>query len=395
MYAILTPTYIGHFQFIEPYLKSFDTYVTDKINVKQYFIINEDESLEFEKIIKKYPDIKIEVLYFEDLLKKFGINYTPSQLYEKFDKFTYQTLKKLYGILHIPEQECLIIDSESMFIKETRVHDLFEQNRSRKTIFFTKLSNRQSTADFFYKLVKTHSRILEISDIWFLEHVNWFFEKKIIEDIIRHIGSPIDIALKTYKIGVSIKDCDRHLFEGLLYYGWIYKNKEKYNDYTICDIDEELKANLSNEDLAEYDRHFYKKFKGQAGRIEFALSLLNNHNINAFIGIYKRNNIQILRCETSTIQTYLFQKELIDILDIKILSCSQNHCFGLNSKNTLKSLILNDAKLFKHWNNLRQTREFFKCFIYQLSEIFIILLLVLQIPFNMFMYLFVKLMNLK
>lgn len=390
MNVIITPTYIDHFHFIKTYLRSFDKYVIDKLNTKQYFVINKNEDNEFRKVIAGYDDIKIEVLYFEDLLEKNNVKFTPHQLFEKFDKFTYQTLKKLYAILHIPEQECLIIDSESMFINDTIVQELFEKNQLKKSIFFTKLNKRQATADFFYKLVKTHSNILQTPDIWFLEHVNWFFEKRVIEDIVTHLGSPIDIAMNAYNIGLKNKECDIHLFEGLLYYGWIYKNKERYKDYQLCDIDDQLSLLLNERALLKYDRLFYKKFKGQAGRIEFALSLLDNTNIKAFVELYRCNNIQILRCESSTIQTYFYQKNLIDDLGIRILACSQNHCFGLNSEKKIKKLVINDVRIIKHWNNLNLTKYFFKAFANQLIEIVVILLLILKIPFNLFIYFIIR-----
>ena len=214
-----------------------------------------------------------------------------------------------------------------------------------------------------------------------MEHVNWFFEKKIVVDIVNELGSPIEIAERALEISKNNLESDRHVFEGLLYYGWIYKHRQDY-DYKIYDLDQELKSRLTVEDLKEYDKRFYKKFSGQAGRLEFALSLLNNKNVDAIIQLYRDLNIQILRCETTTIRTITSQSKLIDELKVKLLTCSQNHAYGLNKEHVFKTVVVDPPKLQKHLQNLKPTCNFFKLIVKQLSEIVIILLLLLKIPFS-------------
>ena len=78
--CILTPTFKGHFQYLKNYLHSFQTNVTDKDTCVIYFIINADENKDLQKIIKKYPDLDIQVLFFEDILKKYNILESPQEL---------------------------------------------------------------------------------------------------------------------------------------------------------------------------------------------------------------------------------------------------------------------------------------------------------------------------
>ena len=216
MYAILTPTYFGHLQFIKKYLESVDKYVLDKENVKLYIVISLQDKEAFSQIHQQFKNLNIHVVYFDFLLIKNGINIPEKDLLAKFDKFTYQTLKKLYAILTIPEDICLIVDSESMFISPVRVADLFEQFSKKKPLIYSDISKRSRCAPFFSKLVNTHSKLLDIPKFWFLEHVNWFFEKHIIQDLVNELGSPYEIALKANKLKEQYSSCDLHVFEGLL-----------------------------------------------------------------------------------------------------------------------------------------------------------------------------------
>ena len=43
-YAILTPTYKPHFQYVKKYLESFDKFVVDKKDIPIYFTISKQQS---------------------------------------------------------------------------------------------------------------------------------------------------------------------------------------------------------------------------------------------------------------------------------------------------------------------------------------------------------------
>ena len=101
-FAIVTPTYIEHFRFINTYLKSFVNFVEDKQDVDIYFIISSTENAQFQKIIEPYlNECSIKVIFFEDILAHFGINISSGDLLTKYKKFTFQTLKKFYAMLYI------------------------------------------------------------------------------------------------------------------------------------------------------------------------------------------------------------------------------------------------------------------------------------------------------
>ena len=60
--AIITPTFSGHFKFIQKYLESFDKYLIDK-DFPLCFIINKNEEKEFILLTKKYKNLNIKIYF--------------------------------------------------------------------------------------------------------------------------------------------------------------------------------------------------------------------------------------------------------------------------------------------------------------------------------------------
>ena len=176
--CIITPTYGPHFKYIKKYLKSFDMYVEDK-DFPIYFIINLAEKEEFEKIISDYPSLNINILYFDDLLKAYNIPYKAHILLYKYDKYCYQTMKKIYAMLYLNMDQYLMVDSESMWIKKTNMNKLFDDYFSAPHFGYSKFSTRKIKKTFQQILLDNINYILkEDNDKWFLETFSWFIDKK-------------------------------------------------------------------------------------------------------------------------------------------------------------------------------------------------------------------------
>ena len=171
-YAIITPTYINHFKFIKPYLKSYIKYVKDKDNIHLYFIISKAEKDKFNKITDRYKDqCNITVLYFEELLGYFGVKELPENLLKKYGRFTFQTFKKLYALLFIPEEKSLVLDSESMWVRKTNMSELFEKFFSKPVIYGSLLDKKLRIGPAFNQMVKNVDFLLKKTcPYWFLEN---------------------------------------------------------------------------------------------------------------------------------------------------------------------------------------------------------------------------------
>ena len=97
--CIITPTYKGHFPFIKKYLTTYVHFVEDAKQIPVFFIISKNEANEFKKLISPFiKKINLQVLFIEDILSKYGIHEDSNALLEKYGRYSFQTLKKMYAM---------------------------------------------------------------------------------------------------------------------------------------------------------------------------------------------------------------------------------------------------------------------------------------------------------
>ena len=157
--AIITPTYKNHFKYIIPYLESYKKYVEDSFPI--YFTISKSEDKLFRYYIKPYEDIiDIRVIYIDDLLKEQNINLTPEEYLDKYGRYTFQTAKKLYSVLHIKECYSLVLDCESMWVKKTNMEKLFDEYFADPFVVVTKMENCLRVSENFNKMLNNIDKLL-------------------------------------------------------------------------------------------------------------------------------------------------------------------------------------------------------------------------------------------
>ena len=355
-YAIVTPTFQPHFIFIKKYLKSFSKYLQDKENVKFYFTIAKEELYEFQKITQRFPDLNISILIFEDILEKFGITESSRELLDKYNKFSFQTLKKFYTMLYIPEQYSLILDSESMAIRPLKIKELFENFFVSPFISGSEINNRY-WSQFSKEVNNNVNQILNAKiPFFFLENFVWFYDKKILKSLFKEHGNPIELVEKIYN-QTEEKSIKREagIFEIELYQAYVWKNLHK-NKYRFIDVTEVLKNILSSQQWNIFMSEHDKSYQGNCGLLERSTELLKVLPIEKTANWFKQNNYNIIRCNHSDFQNYRDQKTFINIVDPYILAASQDHCFGINSSFKNRCLVLcslnnNYIHMVKHWNN--------------------------------------------
>ena len=364
-YSIITPTYKGHFKYIEKYLKSINKYLLDKRDVSLIFTISKDEEKEFNQIIKPYTNsLNIEVLIFEDLLSHFNIQKSPNLLLEKYKKFSFQTLKKFYTMLYSNSDYFLVLDSESMFVKSTTIKKHFENFIKNPFITASDLSEIQID-NFKEGVIENINNLIgKQSNKWFLENFVWFYDKKILNDMFSSLGQPIDIVDKIYKKGNSI-NIESGVFEIELYQEFIYCNNTKYQ-YQFLDINNIMKKNLSEKSYQEYYNKYINKYGGGYGLAEMAMMLLTEDNIEPLANMFKDNKFNIIRCDSTNIKNYRLQSKFLNIVQPNILAASQDHAFGVNNK--FICLLNNDKYINKFKKHFSNAIKPFKIFGYWLSE---------------------------
>lgn len=357
-YAVITPTFEPHFQFVEKYLESYKEFVIDKENVTLLFTISKDEQEAFKKITDKYCEgVQFETLFFEDILKHFGISLSPNELLKKYKKFTFQTLKKFYTMLYSDADRFLVLDSESMWVRKTNMKELFENFFETPFIAGSSISCRDSISDFTQGVNDNVNFILgKPCDRWFLENFVWFYDKAILKDMFQEYGTPIEMAEKVYGLKDEQK-IESGIFEIELYQAYLYNNNDKYN-YTVIDVDNLLKSNLSASSLQKYFDNYNNLFKGNCGFLEHTMLLLDETNCEILAEMFKKYRFNIIRCDYSIFENIKLQEKFMNVAQPNILAASQEHAFGLHdSYETLVNKNKYSIKLEKHLFHLTHPKK--------------------------------------
>ena len=306
-YAIITPTFKPHFKYIDKYLESFNKFVLDKEQIDIIFTISEDENKSFQKILKKYPNINYKVVFFEDLLQKYMIPYSPDELLAKYKKFNFQTLKKFYTMLDSDADYFLVLDSESMWIKDTKMVELFDDFFNSPFITSSAISKYKLIDNFKRSVIDNINYVLNVECYrWFLENFVWFYDRKILNDLFNQYGSPICIVDKIYNLN-NLQKLEPGIFEIELYQEFIYLNNKKYN-YSLRDVNLILEDSLSVEEMNLYQQRYYTLYHGGCGLLEQAMMFLTNTNYKNLANAFRENNFNIIRCDYTNLDNYGLQK---------------------------------------------------------------------------------------
>lgn len=367
-YGIITPTFKDHFCYVEKYLESFDKFVVDKENVKIVFTISKSELKEFNEIVKKYKKINYEILLFEDLLKKYGVNYSSEKLLAKYGKFTFQTMKKFYSMLESDCEKFLVLDSESMWIRKTSMVQLFEDFFKSPFISISDINKRSLTKKLITDCKYNVNKILDKDcNMWFIENFVWFYDKTILQNLFKEHGSLLEMAELAYQNDINSK-VKAGIFEIILYQNYIYNNTSRYN-YNVINADLLLQENLSEKAYTKYLEKFNKRYKGGCGVLERATDFLDHENYSKLANMFIKYRYNIIRLEKIDKDAYNIQKDFLNIAKTNILAASQDHAFGVN--NAFKLLyITNDKTYLKYQKHVEQLKEHFSHIPPAIREIF-------------------------
>ena len=352
-YAIITPTFEQHFKYVKKYLESYKKYVTDKEDITLLFTISRCEAESFKRITDEYCDcIKFQTYLFEDILEALGVKKTPDELLQRYNKFTFQTLKKFYTMLYSQYSKFLVLDSESMWVKETCMKNVFEEFFNAPFISGSSIKAKKTISPFTQGVIDNVNFLLGNNcDKWFLENFVWFYDKKILNDLFDKLGSPINLAEKVYQLE-NKQQIESGIFEIELYQAFLYFNLENYQ-YNFIDIDKVLSETLPQKELSNYINNYYSAFDGNCGLLEHSLMLLNNSNYALLADLFKKHRFNIIRCNYSDFNNVKLQEKFMDIVKPNILAASQEHAFGINdSYETLINKNKYSIKFEKHLNKL-------------------------------------------
>lgn len=285
---IIIPTWIGHFNNAKILAKSYEKYVIDKDKISLCFITsNNNES----KLLREMIGENFEILDLQTLLLM--ANYKDGEnLFKETaiisGKHPYQAIKKTVSLWLVDYDQCLLMDSEGCFIKETNLSELFDEYFENPFVFYSSLSNHKISN--LHTITKNSIRVIghddnykDEFDMWCFEYQGWFIDKKLFLSFINHVQS-----LHGKNIIEVMKDPPTEFFEVISYYFFL---RRQNNNYRFLSCETEMKKTLQD-DISSF-------FHTQNGMImiEFLLRGANENNFENICNFINKNNIKMLRIE--------------------------------------------------------------------------------------------------
>jgi len=262
-FSIIISTYPPHFHRVSKFLASCYEHIKDLDKLDVILVVSSGEEYLIRGAIEGFVRSDIEennrinfkIVTFSKLLKDFyGINITEQEMLTNMcdpfsgGKWSYQSLKKLIGVLYSDNPYSLVIDSETLVIRDCYIEDVFLNffNKSR-TYFYTDNSLEKSPRfknfgnGALYTLSGNCNKILkkETLPFYFWEAGNWFFEKEKVEGLVKYIEGLHGTNI--VNVMLSIKP----IFEFSLYQFYLYHMHR--DQYTFVCVNDEIRSYVNNE----------------------------------------------------------------------------------------------------------------------------------------------------
>lgn len=289
-YQIVIPTYTPHFERSIIFIDYFERHCLDKEDVTLNFIVSDFEKDDFINRLKPYHHkVDIMIWTLKELVKEFfkeDIN--EQSLLDTIGKYNFQCLKKFLGVYKFGNPYSLLIDAETLIIRDFRMKALFDNHFNKdKHIFYT--NNDYGNFTGVHKQITEDCLDIIVEEkglpYYFFEAYNWFFDKNIIEDLFgliwkTHKKTIFDILTKKYKI----------IFEAILYNLFIYHNNDKYK-YKFIDINNELHKIMGEKEYKKYIMH-----KELPTAFEFHAKVMNSqYYSDVFKTFYTKNKLNFFK----------------------------------------------------------------------------------------------------
>jgi hypothetical protein len=236
---IVVPTYNGHYEFMRKFLATFVLNCEDKDDVTINLVISNNDNKLFCKFIDEYPTLKIKIMIFKVLVEKYnGIVIEEDNLLKSIEKFSYQSLKKLYGALETNNQQVCIFDSECLFIRKFKMRDYINENINRCIYCSRMIYNRVCDNTHAKYMQKNMIELMGTNDQnWYLEVYLWIFRRDILLELKEFLEK------KCGKLSSIKKD----FFIEYCYYLYCKMNISKYPEMEWIDTYTLLQNNMPRE----------------------------------------------------------------------------------------------------------------------------------------------------
>ncbi len=243
-FAIIIPTYLGHKEQVELFLKSYQKLCSDPQAHKIFLIVSSSETQIFKSLLEDLDkDIQIEVVSLKKIIKQLEMKtVNEEELLKQVGKFNFQAIKKMYGAQYTGADTNLILDSEALLIRQTNFSQIFTNFLKKPFVFYSPYFANQMQQDVTY--LACHILGKPALNKWFLETQYWFFQKHVLLSLQKYVkkqtGSSIFENFKTHQ----------PIFPEIFYFVYLYYFHKK--EATFVNAENLLQNTLSTQNYLEY-----------------------------------------------------------------------------------------------------------------------------------------------
>ncbi|MCJ2184609.1 hypothetical protein MTR62_18225 [Novosphingobium sp. 1949] len=322
--TIVTPSFEKHFVQYCEMIESLDRHCSDLDRVRIVVVVEEKNRELFSGFLDNYPRIASKVILTEDVLARFGAVETPGKFLGRAGKFLFQALKKFGGLLEAETEWSLVLDSETVFVKDFSILEVLQDYKERKYVFYTQTAPRGElwTRGDSHRVNCNVEAVLgvPVRDAWFMECFHWFYEKSKVEHLLNDVmGELFFRAIQDPSYGKF------DLFENVIYYA--YLRAYHAQEYTFLDFKAVLDAHLPPQIAARFE---LSKLPFALFGNDYLLSIFRPSEIALLTGLFKAYKIPFLRLDPPYFHTdYLKNLKALPHL---VATVSSHHQIWLKKK---------------------------------------------------------------
>lgn len=316
---IITPTFRPHFPFNKDFLSSLEQNAVDAAEVEVHFIVSAGELEELRSLLAGFPGLNVEAHSFEDLLERSGHRLDATTLLADVGKFAFQALKKLYALKVLTFDQALILDSESLILKPTRIGEAFDEYFADPFVFVSDLHHRR---DHWYGELgdivnQNAAKLLDVPypKMHLLEYYGWFYEKRLVDALFAAL--PKDLLAAVGRLGKN-----KHIFECAIYYTFIYNSPDHYG-YRFVSVNDLLREYLGAAAYDTYIGNFGNHWE-QVGIFEYVSKEVTDANLPDLLRLFRDKQLRFYRSELVN-HNERAQEALIQDSPITFLVSSENY----------------------------------------------------------------------
>ena len=266
---IVIPTYNRHYDYNINFLNSFEKFCLDKNDVKINFIVNSEEFDLFKNLKNQFTNLNVNIIKLNNLLQVID-NKSYSDSASNFStKYSLQSIKKLLAYNSV-DTDYIVLDSENLCLKEFYFKDIFNTLKNKKLLYCN-----ETYQGIQKEVILNCNNLINFSNTkWFFVKSYWFYEKKIVNQLILHLK-------QIHNSDITTLLSDKIFFEYQLYCTFLLKNNTK--ETICCDT------------IYDKDYSFRVDLDTIKGNYEYIALVLNEENVEHYINTLNELDERIVR----------------------------------------------------------------------------------------------------